>query len=209
MLVTSLELESRSGGVRVQLDGRPFGTVALADVTALGIAVDRTVGEPTAVQLAHCAEVFSARVVALSILTSRGLPAAEVRQRLVRKGHTKAAAEEAVDALRAAGLIDDAEFARHYARTRAQTRCFGPRRLLADLRRLGVADRVAEAAVREALEADGVDPRAVLREAAAKKVRGLGGLDPQTAKRRLRAYLLRRGFGGSEVAAVVKDALPR
>jgi regulatory protein len=111
--------------------------------------------------------------------------------------------------LRSAGLVDDAEFARHYVRTRAQRQRFGPRRLLGDLRRLGVADRVAEAALADVLAADGLDPRAVLREAADKKAHALAGLDPAVARRRLRAYLLRRGFSGGEIAAVVKEALPR
>ena len=209
MLVTSLEPEPRSGGVRVQLDGRPFGTVAVTDVASLGLALERRVTDEMAAQLARRAEVFSARLIALVILGFRPLPASEVLKRLVHKGHARPAAEEAVAALRESGLIDDAEFARHYARTRARRERFGPRRLLVDLRRLGVDDKVAQASVREALEADGVDPGEVLREAARKKARTLHGLAPEAAQRRLRSYLLRRGFGGAEVAQVVKDALGR
>ena len=54
-----------------------------------------------------------------------------------------------------------------------------------------------------------MDPRAMLRAAAERKMRALSGLDPEVARRRLRAYLLRRGFSGGEVLAVVKEALPR
>jgi regulatory protein len=209
VLVTSLEPESRSGGVRVRLDDRPFGTVSAADALALGLAALRRLTELEAAELARRAEVFSARQIALGMLASRALPGSELLKRLMRKGHTRPASEEAVTALRAAGLVDDAEFARHYARTRGRRQRFGPRRLLADLRRLGVADGIAEAAVREALEQDGVDPVTALREAADKKARTLGGLEPQAAKRRLRSFLLRRGFGGAEVAQVVRDALGR
>jgi regulatory protein len=206
--VTAIEPESRSGGVRVQVDGRPFGTVAPGDVAALGLSVGAVLDERAAGALTERAEVFGARTVALSMLAARALPSAELVRRLVRKGHAKGAAEAAIEGLGETGLIDDAEFARHYVRTHARQR-LGPRRLDADLRRLGVADSVAEAAVRETLAADGVDPHAVLQEAAAKKVRALAGLDAETARRRLRSYLLRRGFGGAEVSAVVKDAFPR
>ncbi len=209
MRVTSLEPESRSGGVRVELDELPFGTVAISDVTALGLSVERRLSEQESAALAYRAEVFSARTVAMTMLSSRALPSAEILRRLQRKGHASPAAEEAVGALRESGLIDDAEFARHYARTRAVRQRFGTRRLLAELRRLGVQDKVAELAVREALEQDGVDESTVLKEAAEKKARTLTGLDPETAKRRLRSYLLRRGFKGGELSQVVREALGR
>jgi regulatory protein len=209
MRITLLEADARSGGVRIQLDGRPFGTIGVADVAALSLGEGRDVGDEAAAELARRAEAFSARLVALRMLGSRALPGAELTRRLIRRGHAKPAVELAMSGLRSAGLVDDAEFARHYVRTRAQRQRFGPRRLLGDLRRLGVADRVAEAALADVLAADGLDPRAVLREAADKKAHALAGLDPAVARRRLRAYLLRRGFSGGEIAAVVKEALPR
>lgn len=209
MHVTQLEADARSGGVRVQLDGRPFGTVALQDISAMSLAEGRELSESAATELARRAEAFSARQVAMRILRTRALPAAELARRLVRRGHAKPIVETTVTGLREAGFVDDADFARHYVRTRAQRQRFGPRRLLGDLRRLGVTEKIAQAALTDVMAADGVDPRAVLREAAEKKARSLGGLDRDVALRRLRAYLLRRGFSGSEVAAVVKEALPR
>jgi regulatory protein len=207
--VTSLDVESRSGGVRVELDDAPFGTVSVADVTALGLQVERRLSEQETASLAYRAEVFSARTLALTMLSSRALPGAEILRRLQRKGHARPAAEEAVAALREGGFIDDAEFARHFARTRAVRQRFGTRRLLAELRRLGVNDGVAETAVKQALEQDGVDESQVLREAAEKKARTLRGLEPEAAKRRLRSYLLRRGFKGGELSQVVREALGR
>ena len=209
MRVTSLVHDERSGGVRIQLDERPFGTIGAADVVELGLAEGRPVVAATEAELVRRAETFSARVVALRMIAARALSSAEVLRRLLRKGHAKPASEAAVAALLGSGLINDQQFAQHYASTRSRRQRFGPRRLMADLRRMGVAEKDATAAVRDALEAEGVDPRSVLREAAQKKARSLGGLDPQTARRRLRAYLLRRGFGGAEVSAVVKEAVPR
>jgi regulatory protein len=207
--ITLLEADSRSGGVRIQIDGRPFGTIGIADVTALSLAEGRELGDSAAADLGRHAEAFSAQKVARRMLATRGLPAAELSRRLLRRGHSKPAVELAVEALRGKGFLDDANFARHFARTRTQRQHFGPRRLIGDLRRLGVSEREAQNAVDEVLTADGIDPHAVLLEAARKKARSLGGLPPETARRRLRAYLLRRGFAGGEVIAVVKEALPR
>ncbi len=202
----ALEPESRSGGVRVQVDGAPFGTVSLKDLAELGVVDGGEVSQAALSELGRRAEVFAARHVALRMLAMRALPSGELRKRLVRKGHAKPAAESAVAALIEAGLVDDAEFARHYARTRSRKR-LGPSRLVAELRRFGIAEAESLAAVRDALERDGVDTRAQLREVAVRRAGGLRGLEPAVAKRRLRAYLLRRGYAGADVAAVVKEAL--
>jgi len=207
-VVTALEPDHRgSGGVRVHVDGASFAMIAAEDVPALSLAVGSSLTAGTAARLEHRAEVFSSRLVALRILSYRSLPSREILRRLVRKGHAPPAAEEAVGALVAAGVINDEEFARHYARTRARRLRHGPARLAKDLRRLGIGERDAVAAVREALEQDGVDPVALLREAAQKKLQTLRDVAPQVRRRRLKVFLLRHGFDPSDVREVVKEAL--
>jgi regulatory protein len=207
--ITGLEPEPRSGGVRVRVDGTPFATVTLQDVTDLGLHEDRILDAAATTALSARADVFAARTVALQMLASRALPAREVIRRLQRKGHAPEAAQAAIVSLAGTGLLDDAEFARHYARTRVRQKRVGPGRLVADLRRLGVDERVARLAVDEALAADGVNTTALLREAAARKLRTLKGAPPADARRRLSAYLRRRGFAAAEVIAVVKEAVKR
>lgn len=209
MVVTALEPESRAGGVRVHVDGKPYGTVAPADLAELRLAVGDALDEGRVAALVCRAEVFAAHVVALHVLRARALPAQEIARRLVRKGHAREAAEAAVGALVAAGLVNDAEFARHYARTRARRKGFGPGRIVRDLRRFGLAEREAETAVREALESEGLEPGALAREAAGRKLKGLAGLDRTARERRLRAYLLRRGFARADVVDAVREALAK
>lgn len=207
--VTGLEPEPRSGGVRVRVDGTPFATVGGQDVAALGLAEGRVLDEQGVAALSSRAEVFGARTVALRMLAARAFPTRELTRRLERKGHSREAAEAAVRSLADTGLLDDGEFARHYARTRVRQKRVGPARLVADLRRLGVEERDARSAVDEALAADGVDTAALIREAAARKLRTLEDLPPADRGRRLRAWLLRRGFSAGDVIAVVKEALKR
>ncbi len=205
--ITALERDEKSGAVRVYVDGVSFGVIAAADVAALGVRVGGGAGDALLAALERRAEAWSARVVALRILSFRALPSAEIRRRLVRKGHAPWAADEAVAALVAARLIDDGEFARHYAKTRARRFRYGPARLSRDLQRLGIEREAADAAVAAALDEDGVDPGVLLREAAAKKLRSLNGLEPALRRRRLKIYLLRRGFPVRDVIEVVKEAL--
>jgi regulatory protein len=203
--VTKIEYDARSGGVRIQVDGRPFGAIGAGDVVDLGLSESRELDEKTSARLVECAERWSARAVALRILAVRSLPERELVRRLVRRGHAKPLVEQAVASLKELGLVNDAEFAKAYVRTRVKGQRHGPRRMLGDLRRLGVNEKVAQKALSETIEADGVDLKTTLREAAAKKARTLSKLEPEVARRRLRAFLVRRGFSGTEVSSVLRE----
>ena len=206
--VSALDADAKqSGGVRVFLDGASFATVSSEDVRPLGLSVGAVLSAGAVAEIERRAEVFSARRAALRILTFRALPSREIRHRLVRKGFVPPAADEAVGALVASGLINDHEFALHYARTRARRFRYGPGRLARDLERHGIGEREARAAVQAALELEGVEAVDLLREAAAKKLRTLKGLDAATRRRKLKIYLLRRGFAVADVIEVVKAAL--
>jgi regulatory protein len=206
MIVTALDPGPRgTGGVRVLVDGAPFATVATQDVADLGVRAGRLLEPELAAALERRAEAFAARAVALRMLAYRPLPGREIERRLTRKGHDKTVAASVVEGLRASGLVNDVEFARHFVRTRATGRRYGPARLEADLRRLGVDEKTASAAVRDTLAADEIDPRQLLRDAAARKLRTLAGVGRDVQRRRLRAYLLRRGFPTAEILAVLSE----
>ncbi len=206
--VTGLDADPKqSGGVRVALDGASFATVAAEDVRPLGLTVGAVLAAGAVAEVERRAEVFSAHRAALRILTFRALPSREIRQRLIRKGFVPPAADEAVGGLVSSGLIDDREFALHYARTRARRFRYGPGRLVRDLERLGIGTKEARAAVAAAFELEGVQAVDLLREAAAKKLRTLQGLDLPTRRRKLKIYLLRRGFAAQDVIEVVKAAV--
>lgn len=210
MVITALDLDPRgTGGVRVQVDGGPFATVSTQDIATLGLKVGRELDPAAGSCIERRAEVFAARAVALRMLGYRALPAREIMRRLTRKGHARPVAEAVVSALEADGLVNDAEFARHFTLTRATRRRYGPSRLEADLRRLGVDEHVASAAVRETLEREAIEPSALLREAAERKLKALAGLDAAVQRRRLRAYLLRRGFAVGEMIPVIEALVGR
>lgn len=202
-IVTALEPEPRSGGVRLQVDHEPYATLAPSDVAELRLRIGADLESRTSALIARRAEIFGARVVAMKMLASRALPSFELQKRLVRRGHPREVAEAAVKGLVEAGLVDDTEFARHFARTRSRRR-LGPLRLKRELQRFGIAKGEAEAAVREALEADGVDVAELLKEAASRKLRSLAGKDPAKARRSLRAFLLRQGFAAGDIAAFMR-----
>src|SRR5205807_2277581 len=95
-----------------------------------------------------------------------------------------------------------------YAAVRA-ARGRGPARLVKDLRAQGVDARVAEESVRRALEAEGLTPEIEARAVAARRARQLGDLPPVVRKRRLLAFLARRGYSGAAALEVVQELLER
>jgi regulatory protein len=127
----------------------------------------------------------------------------DLRRRLLLKGEPGTEVEAAIERLIAAGLLDDAAFARAFVRSKVVSQGFSRRRLQQELAKRGVARDIADAAIVEVLHDDDVDEGANIERAALKKLRTLRGLDEETQRRRLYAYLARRGYDADEVRAVV------
>jgi regulatory protein len=132
----------------------------------------------------------------------------DLRRRLVMKGEVEADVDAAVARLTAAGLLDDAAYARAFVRSKVSSQGFSRRRLQQELAKRGVARDVADAAIAEVLHDDDVDEAANIERVARKKLRTLQRVDEETRRRRLFAYLSRRGYEIDEVRAVV-DRLRR
>ena len=195
----------RAGTVKVEVDGRLMWTVAQELVEREGLREGQVLGEQLAERLEQGADEEAAVRTALRALERRPFARHDLSRRLVRKGHPAAAVEAALDRVDTIGLLDDAAFAEQYVQSKAR-RGQGPRRLLYDLRGLGVADEVASEAVRRTFP-PGHDLGPVVEELAIKRAAQLGNLAPAIKRRRLLAYLARRGFGGAEAVEAMKGAV--
>ena len=132
----------------------------------------------------------------------------DLRRRLLLKGELQADVDAAIGRLTAAGLLDDAAYARAFVRSKVSSQGFSRRRLQQELAKRGVARDIADGAITEVLHDDEVDEVGNVERAALKKLRTLRGLDEETQRRRLYAYLARRGYEAIDVRAVV-DRLRR
>lgn len=145
----------------------------------------------------------SAYDLALRFLEFRARSSAELRRKLLQKGAAAAEADEAIARLHDQKLIDDADFARQFARNKVLGAGASRRRIVQELRRKGVAGDVADEAVQGLAELEGVDPSATIHRVAKKKWTSLAKLDELTRRRRVYAFLARRGFDSDEI----RDAL--
>jgi len=140
----------------------------------------------------------------LRLLAQRAHSRAELLRKLRQRGVSAGVAGEAVDRAATQGYVDDAEYARMYARQGCE-RGLAPLRVRQELARRGVEPHHVEAAVHEVFaEVDLLDLAVAL---ARKRARRLTG-DRQSQRRRLAAYLERRGYPAHVTLEAVDAVAP-
>jgi regulatory protein len=229
-IITALNADpANPDKVHMFIDGKHAMTVTL-DVAA---AERLTVGQecpPSRLEKLHRAEeVQTAYESALHFLSYRPRSAREVEMRLRKKSFTPEQIADVVARLRRQGYVDDMEFARFWVDNRMAFSPRGPRLLRSELRQKGVPQDVVDAVLEEQSEAqaaarqqaeevaavwgevrDEPAPGTDLANALAlarKKWRSYANLDPQTARRRLSGFLMRRGYNYETVDGVIRRLL--
>jgi regulatory protein len=187
--------------VRIEVDGERFASVSPEVVRSCGLGVGRELDEALRGRLEQQAHVEGAYRTALRAIERRSFARADLGRRLLRKGHAPDAVEAALTRVMEQGLVDDVAFAANYVETRS-ARGRGPLRLTRDLMAMGVDRAVIDRAIAAHLgnsEASGELPLAL----ATKRAAQLRDLPRPVKRRRVLAYLARRGFSGREVAEMV------
>jgi regulatory protein len=190
----------RPGAVRLEVDRAPFGSVPETVATEHGLAVGRQVDEELRNRLDAEADAEAAYRTALRALQRRSFARADLSRRLRRKGHPAAAVEAALERAAALRLLDDAAFAVNYVETRA-SRGRGPARLTRDLLAIGVERRHIDRALAGLMAEADLSP--VPLTLASKRAAQLGNLPREVKRRRVLAYLARRGYSGREISEMV------
>lgn len=141
---------------------------------------------------------------AVSLLSQRDYAAGEIQQKLLRLGYRPQTVEMVLYKLTSNNLIDDAQFARQWAASRAR-RSLGKARIAQELRRKGVDKEHME----EALEALDEDDMLRCAEELARKgfARAKSGEDPRKTIQRVMAQLARRGYGYDVAKEAIRRAL--
>jgi regulatory protein len=197
----------RPGRFDLLLDGKSRAVVSAELVARLELRVGLVLDAGRGAAVAAAVGELATFDRAVGLLAAQGRSARELTRRLVQKGEPAAQAEAAVEKLAEAGLVDDGAYARHVARSRVLGRGDSRRRLQQELARKGVARDVADEAVAEVFDDEAVDEEALVEAAARRKLRSLSTLDAPTRRRRLWAFLARRGHDGMLIRAVLGRVL--
>lgn len=191
----------RSGWVEIEFDGASAILLPEDRVLSLGLSRGDEIDESAFGDLQTGAERAEAMRIALGYLSVRPRSRHEVAVRLRRKGIGAIAGEAALERCDELGYLDDVAFAAAFARDRIRLKPCGSRRMMSDLRGRGVLEADARAGIEEAFRDERTTEEELLERAARRRARSLRQRDPEVARRRLFAFLTRRGFDAFRVRA--------
>ena len=140
----------------------------------------------------------AAHETALRLLAHRARSEQEMRKRLGLRGYPPAIVDAEVRRLRAAGLLNDEQFARAWVEDRLTSAPRGRRLLRYELLGHGVPAEVADAVTTD------VDDHDVALMLARRRAARLSGLDRSAFESRLGSYLQRKGLGYGVIAEVTR-----
>jgi regulatory protein len=196
--ITSLVVQERNKDrVSLYIDGEfAFG---LAMIEALKLRKGQQLSEEEIARLRALDEIEAAHEAALNFLSYRPRSTQEVRRKLEERKFSQQAAEQVLERLEQAGLLDDEAFSRYWIENREQ---FGPRSIRAlrqELRQKGVPDSIIATAL------EGLDEEEAAYRAASHRARRVAGLSRQAFSKKMGDFLTRRGFS----YAVSRDVIKR
>jgi len=198
--ITALHFQKRDENrVNVYLDGEfAFG---LAAIEAAHLRVGQTLGDDEVARLLEQDEVERAHGHALDFLSYRPRSEAEVRRNLRRRNVDDEVVEAVVERLTRAGMLNDREFARYWMENRAQFNPRGASALGHELRGKGVPASIIAETLPD------LDEESAARKVLEAGARRLAHLGPVEFRRKLGAYLARRGFSYEVIVPLVEEAL--
>lgn len=219
MKITRIEHRPRVDRVRLYLDDEedPRLEIAVDLLLRAGLATGDVLTTARLAALEMEDQTYRAREAALSLLAHRARARAELRRRLRRKDFPDDVIDDVLGWLDERGYVDDRAFAESFVRDRLNLRPRGRLGLIHELRKKGVDDAVAEAAIEGVMARQDVDEtalataaaedwarknRSALRSAAASREARL------RTRRRLYGHLARRGFGGEAIGAAIDSVVP-
>ena len=208
-------------GVRVHVDGQDPLELALEVVERSGIREGIELGSAEVARLREDDTKWRLRQAALRLLSYRSRTERELRVRLRAKGFPPALVEWCLHRLREQELLDDQAFASAHVRHRIRLRPRGRSKLREELRRKGVVAHVADEAITEAFLEEETSDETLAREVALKWVERGGRVvakaltaarfseERERTRRRLYAFLSRRGFAPDAIRSAFAAAVER
>jgi len=148
--------------------------------------------------------------VAVRALMRRAHSVHEMKQKLERRSDNKLLVQLVMARLKENGQIDDARYAKQFARQRTESRKQGKFRVARDLRARGIPDRYIASALEEV--AQNSDEAVMVRQRIERKLRSYRGEIDEKKMASIYSSLLRAGFSADivrrELKAITREDVP-
>ena len=208
MFVTAIVANPRRNGrFDVVVDGSVAATLSLEAIERLQLSVGAIVDERLRAAFQRETSIVATYDRALNMIALRARSSTELRRLLVRKGEPAENVDVAIERLLRAGFLDDGSFAKQFTRAKALGGGLSRRRVQQELTRRGVARDVTDSAIADVFAEEHIDEEGTLERVARKKLKSLARLDTAVQRRRLYAFLARRGYDSDDIARTVRSLM--
>ncbi|MFQ5923173.1 MAG: regulatory protein RecX [Anaerolineales bacterium] len=197
--IVTAKVPKAKNRVQVYLDGQ-YG-FSLSKKLAPEVRLDEALHEDRIQELIERDRREAAYEQALRLLSHRPRTERELRIRYAKTGLSEQVQNAAIERLKLEGLVDDAAFAQLWIENRMEFRPRGAWALRSELSLKGVARETIEDALQDFNEEEAA------RRAAVEGARRYKHLSPDLFRRRLSAYLSRRGFAYQIITPLVAQHL--
>ncbi len=197
--ITALKVQKRNPNrVSVYLDGEfAFG---VSKIVAVWLRVGQELSEAKIASLQAQETLEVAYQQALHFLSYRPRSEQEVAKKLYEKGFDDNVVSETIKRLQEDRFLGDEQFAKLWVENRSTFRPRSHRLLKLELRQKGISDDHIQSALAEA----GDESKLAL-DAAIRYARRLANLEWDEFRKRLGAYLLRRGFSYGTINPILRQ----
>lgn len=186
--ITSLEVQKKNTErVNIYLDGEFAFGLNLMDAAVL--KKGQKLSEAEIATLREKDAIIKAFDAAVNFLSYRPRSVKEIRDKLTKKEYAEHLIDDVIQRLENYGYVDDRAFAKLWIRDRNRLKPRGKRALQYELRNKGISDTI----ISELLD-EMVDENDGAYEAASKRIRRMQGKTQREFKRKIGAFLQRRGF---------------
>lgn len=149
-----------------------------------------------------------ARAIVLRQLTASAKSRLQLARKLAERNVPGDVAEAVLDRFEEVRLIDDADFADMWVRSRSRSRKLAKGALRRELAEKGIDGAIADGALEQLSDAD---EEAAARELVARKLRGVSGFEDRAERdkttRRLASMLARKGYQPSQAFRIVGEVI--
>ncbi|MFN3705099.1 MAG: regulatory protein RecX [Thermoflexales bacterium] len=195
-VITALKAQRAARGrVSVYLDGA--FAFSLSAIYAVALKVGQEINDAQVRALLQADRQERAQERVLRLLAYRPRSVQEVRSRLQRLGVTEDVIQQTVERLQQCGLLDDRAFSQAWVQSRQERSPRSRRAIAWELQRKGVSNEHIAEALKD------VDDYVAALSAARRYSKRLAVVEPSQRRRRLSAYLARRGFDFAVIEEVI------
>jgi len=209
-LITRLKVANRRATrTFVELDDAPWAELDTEVVLRHQLSKGQVLSPAEQAALLAEDAFIRARRTAAILLRTRPRSIFELRHRLTERKYEPVTVEQVVAYYEEKGDLDDARFAEIFVSHQLKTRPDGPRRIATQLRQLGVADNLIQAALEKADATDTELQTERARQFIERRLRRLSDADPRKRRRKLTDALIRAGFEPAVYAPLLREMLQR